>query len=432
MSQNLPLAFLLVCLSSGCQSLVGSQGETPAGSDGSIQLPPGDTATEATSSAHDTAASGTTGDTGCTSADPPDTVRTVRITTEESPSWVAWFEVTVEGQGAGDASPQDLTGRARVSASSAPESAALAVDGNTASSWNAGDFPEQWLQLDFEAPITLEQLTLVVAQSPSGETVHGVQVASDCGGLQPLVRFEGDTFGGQYLTWRKPSDDDLCPALALDLVLKKTSAPCWDCEFWFDPMGVEEQRPRLEVTWTSGGLTETGVFQDGPLGTHGDLTATFVMGADALLGPGSCAFGDTACYDTFLHLVRTQVWEGVNYYNGLIYSDLSAIPCDARIDQARLSLWIHEQRGLANSDDSSTAAFYRGVRDWDYRYVNGVRYNVDSAGNDLLWTTLGGDVGELVRELHAQTDFWDRGFHKASPDAWFDFTDHVAALQIER
>ncbi len=372
-------------------------------------------------------------DTGCTSSDPSGTVRTIRITTEESPSWVAWHEVAVQGSLDGGDST-DLTSAASVSVSSGASTAELAVDGDPSTSWNAEDFPTQWIQLDFDAPVAVEELHLTVAQTPSGATVHVVETASACGVLEQLERFEEETWSGGQLSYEAEveSTDGSCGELDFDLVLKKTSAPCWDCEFWFDPMEVEEQRPALEVTYTSAGVTETAVFQDGPLGTDGDLISTFIMGADALLGPGSCPLGDEACYADFLHKIRTQVWDGVHYYNGLVFSDISSIPCGAEIDEAKLWLWIHQERGLANSDATSTASFYRGVRDWDYRYVNGVRYNVDSAGNDLHWTTAGGDIGAHVRDLEAQADFWERGFHKASPNAWFDFTDHVQELQDER
>ncbi len=368
--------------------------------------------------------SGSAPDTGCVDSDPEGTVRSLRVRTEESPSWVAWAELEVVGVDG------PLTALATLDGSS-PGGLEALRDGDPATNWNAGDFAPQWVRLDFDLPVTLSRVLLTVAQSPSGATEHVLETAGPCDDFKPLHRFSGHTSGGQLLSWKAPVEG-ACDPLELDLVLKKTSAPCWDCEFWFDPMDVPEQRPRLEVRWTLDGVPTTSMFQDGPLGVDGALTSTFIMGADALLGPGSCPSGDQSCRANFLHKLRTQVWDGVHYYNGLVYTDLSPIPCDAQIEHARLWLWIHEQRGLANSDQSSTATFYEGVRRWDIETVHGLRYAVGPDGADRLWTTPGGDIGEAVLDIEAERDLWARGFHKASPAAWFDFTAHLSAQQAER
>ncbi|HJN74585.1 MAG TPA: hypothetical protein QGF58_11680 [Myxococcota bacterium] len=368
-------------------------------------------------------------DDDCVEGDPEGTLRSIRIWTDTSPSWVAWAEVEFSGSRAGGDVGALISG-ATLSGSSSDGLDALR-DGDRSTIWNAGDFAPQWIQLDFGEPITPTVLQLTVAQTPSGDTRHVVEIAQSCGDFDPVHMWSEDTSNGQTLRWNAAADE-ACDTMDLNLVLKKTSAPCWDCEFWFDPMDVEAQRPRLEVRWSLDGVSSTSVFQDGPSGVDGPLTSTFIMGADALLGPGSCASGDDACRANFLHKLRTQVWDGVHYYNGLVHTDLSAIPCEAEIEEAQLWLWIHEERGLAGADKTSTAAFYRGVRDFDVETVHGLRYGVGADGADLLWTTPGGDIGESVLEIEATRDFWDRGFHKGSPEAWFDFTDHVQDLQFER
>ena len=63
---------------------------------------------------------------------------------------------------------------------------------------------------------------------------------------------------------------------------------------------------------------------------------------------------------------------------------------------------------------------------------HGLRYAVGPDGADRLWTTPGGDIGEAVLDIEAERDLWARGFHKASPAAWFDFTAHLSAQQAER
>ena len=368
-------------------------------------------------------------DSGCADRDPDGTVRSVRVRTVQSPSWVAWAEVELHGLEGGER--VSLTPRASLRGSHA-QGLERVRDGDSDTAWNAGDFAPQWLQLDFDEPVVPSTLRLTVAQSPAGETVHVLETAGPCGDFQQQHRWSAHTSEGQVLTWEAQPFDGDCGPLDLNLVLKKDTQPCWDCEFWFYTGGVAQRRPRLEVRWRDGDAVQTSVFQDGPLGTSGPLHSAFIMGADALLGPGSCPDDDDACRENFLHQVRAHRWDGVNYYNGLVTAELSSIPCEATIEDARLWLWIHEQRGLAGADHTSTATWYRGVRPVDIQKVHGLRYAVAADGSDLLWSTPGGDVGEPVQTLEAQRDLWDRGFHKGSPDAWFDFTDHLVDLQHER
>jgi hypothetical protein len=73
---------------------------------------------------------------------------------------------------------------------------AAAVDGtwDTDLVWNAGDLPPQWIEVDLGDPATITGLRLVVAQYPSGQTLHRVTGrANDDGPEVSLHVFEEPT-----------------------------------------------------------------------------------------------------------------------------------------------------------------------------------------------------------------------------------------------
>ncbi len=257
--------------------------------------------------------------------------------------------------------------------------------------------------------------------------------------LGELVDEIGDSFDDAFGSFA----DDLigggssgsgCAMLEFNLLMEQTTQACRDCQIWFWGMGVPEQRPRLEVQYTDSSGAHSATFHAGSLATHGELLVARILAENPWLGPGSCPPGNVACAADFLHHLEARgTLEGAPLWHGLLYSDLSLIPCDATIDQAQLHLHINEDEGLANSDHTSVVSFYRGTKTWDPRFVNGQRYSNDAeTGQDLMWDTPGGDFGDFVLDLEAQRDFWDRGFNKANPAASFDFTGYVSDLQQER
>jgi hypothetical protein len=199
-------------------------------------------------------------------------------------------------------------------------------------------------------------------------------------------------------------------------------------------MGIPENRARLELEYSDTNGVHIAQFQAGPLGTDGELWAARILGENPYWGPGSCPADDPDCPASFLHHMQARgTFDGAPLWHGILYGDLSVIPCDAIISRAHLHLHINEDEGLANADHSSIVALHRGVRVWNPRWVNGLRYDHDEGSNtDLNWEQPGGDFGELIMQLEAQRDFWDRGFHKANPNAWFDVTAHLAELHSER
>lgn len=78
---------------------------------------------------------------------------------------------------------------------------ALAVDGNTATHWGAGNFPPQWIEIDLEAPTLIKGIRLTTDQFPDGETTHqvwgkGPEATSD---FELLHEFSGFTATEQVL-----------------------------------------------------------------------------------------------------------------------------------------------------------------------------------------------------------------------------------------
>ena len=49
------------------------------------------------------------------------------------------------------------------------------VDGLMATSWGAGGYPQQWIEIDLGAPVSIGRIRLFVAQTPNGLTTHSVE-----------------------------------------------------------------------------------------------------------------------------------------------------------------------------------------------------------------------------------------------------------------
>jgi len=283
------------------------------------------------------------------------------------------------------------------------------------------------------------RLSLLFALISSGLVLGG------CGFPTSLTEEIIDEWEGLEDDWDGLSDsfDDVVDDLTGDgegcetsfdfnLIMEQTSQACADCQIWFWGMGVPEQRPRLVVSYTDSDGAHTATFQDGPLGTDGPLWSTRILAEAPWWGPGSCV-GDVSCASDYLHHFEARGdLDGAPLWHGLLFADLRSIPCEASITEARLHLHINEDEGLANADHSSVVSLYRGTKVWSPGMVNGQRYGNSPETGDELWDTPGGDFGEFVRDLEAERDFWARGFNKANPAAWFDFTDHVVQLQSER
>lgn len=85
----------------------------------------------------------------------------------------------------------------------AQETPPLAFDANEDTNWGAGNFPPQYIQLDFRKNTTLDHIELVVGQFPQGFTLHRLSGATDSNPpmLQELHTFGGVTNDNDVLTY---------------------------------------------------------------------------------------------------------------------------------------------------------------------------------------------------------------------------------------
>src|SRR5205085_10768649 len=106
----------------------------------------------------------------------------------------------------------DLPGWTHLPVSSANASSTLsgsspnfAFDNNAATAWNAGQFPEAWVEANFNGPQTVGGIILTVAQTPAGNTKHQVLFRINNGNYQPVYLFSGHTANGMRLVVRFPT-----------------------------------------------------------------------------------------------------------------------------------------------------------------------------------------------------------------------------------
>jgi hypothetical protein len=86
-----------------------------------------------------------------------------------------------------------------VTASSSSQFASeFAVDDELATSWGAGDFAPQWIEIDLGAPATITGIRLLTSQSPDGDTVHLISVRSEGDDFFEVYRFEKFTRDGEW------------------------------------------------------------------------------------------------------------------------------------------------------------------------------------------------------------------------------------------
>lgn len=108
--------------------------------------------------------------------------------------------------------------------------AGLAIDGDTGTSWIAGEGPPQWIELDLLGPSAIGKIQLVVDQDPSGETVHRIRGkgTNPDDSYELLKEFHGITASLDTLTF--------IPSTVLQdiqfLKIETTQSPSW--VGWFE------------------------------------------------------------------------------------------------------------------------------------------------------------------------------------------------------
>ncbi|HEX5014228.1 MAG TPA: discoidin domain-containing protein [Candidatus Limnocylindrales bacterium] len=89
----------------------------------------------------------------------------------------------------------------RASDSAPGQGPELAVDGDEGTGWIAGAGPPGWIEIDLGEPATIDEVRLIVNQSPAGRTVHVVSGGPSRAQLTELHTFEETTDFGDALTW---------------------------------------------------------------------------------------------------------------------------------------------------------------------------------------------------------------------------------------
>lgn len=119
---------------------------------------------------------------------------------------------------------QNLAAGANVTVSNntADSSEENAVDGDSATIWNSGGDPLQWIEVDLGLPKTVSEIRMQVAQSPSGDTEHKILVKQPDGNLGELHSFIGFTQDGQWLTYTLPQ-----PAEIQTIRIETIKSPSW-------------------------------------------------------------------------------------------------------------------------------------------------------------------------------------------------------------
>jgi len=99
------------------------------------------------------------------------------------------------------AAPNNLAlGREVTASAEVPTGPALAaVDGSLGTTWNAGAFSPQWIQIDLGSAVRVGQVRLVIAQYPEGSTTHRLYGGQTARLLTVLHTFKGNTTDGQAL-----------------------------------------------------------------------------------------------------------------------------------------------------------------------------------------------------------------------------------------
>lgn len=92
-----------------------------------------------------------------------------------------------------------------------------AIDGDETTSWNAGEHPTQWLEIDLGEAAYIHEIVGIVAQSPAGGTRHDIYLDDIFS-----FRWEGFTTSGQTL-----SHELNTPTLAQTVRILSTAGPSW-------------------------------------------------------------------------------------------------------------------------------------------------------------------------------------------------------------
>jgi hypothetical protein len=140
----------------------------------------------------------------CAKEVPPPTtattsVRYVRVTTTKSPSWVAWLEIeALDAVGTNRALFKSVSATSSTGAGSSN----FAVDGDSSTPWNAGDFSPATITIDLGKEIPIAKVRMHVAQNPEGTTTHHLYFGDANMKFTKAHTFIGHTKNGDWLTYQ--------------------------------------------------------------------------------------------------------------------------------------------------------------------------------------------------------------------------------------
>jgi hypothetical protein len=78
-----------------------------------------------------------------------------------------------------------------------------AVDDDAATQWGSGRAPVQWIEVEFDGPVRVAEIRLLVAQYPAGSTRHRIAVRRrGSKGLDTVHVLSGRTSDGDWLVYR--------------------------------------------------------------------------------------------------------------------------------------------------------------------------------------------------------------------------------------
>ncbi len=89
----------------------------------------------------------------------------------------------------------------RVSAALPDQPPEMAVDGDPNTQWSAGEYPEQWIEVDLGSSYALGEIRLTVGQWPDGRTVHQLWVGDSQDAMKMVQEFTSHTYDFDELSY---------------------------------------------------------------------------------------------------------------------------------------------------------------------------------------------------------------------------------------
>ena len=104
------------------------------------------------------------------------------------------------------------------------EPADLAVDENASTQWGAGADAPQWIEIDLDGNYSIDEIRLLVAQYPAGDTIHQIQLrVSESTTYETTHEFRAFTEDDEWLVYAPDSGNENISAIRI----RTLSSPSW-------------------------------------------------------------------------------------------------------------------------------------------------------------------------------------------------------------